>query len=149
MDLKRWTLGAALLLSTGTLANCRQIFGGADGGEEGRITSAVLIGAGTAATGAYISFFLDGATGGLIVLMQTVLFLLAFVFAPRHGRLAARRAARLQRADQHEQQRRQRERRQERDRDQQQGGGADGRGQQRRASDHGVRAGRGWNTKGR
>ena len=46
MDLKRWTLGAALLLSTGTLANCSQIFGGADGGEEGRITSAVLIGAG-------------------------------------------------------------------------------------------------------
>lgn len=45
MDLKRWTLGAALLLSTGTLANCSQIFGGADGGEEGRITSAVLIGA--------------------------------------------------------------------------------------------------------
>ncbi|MNV26973.1 hypothetical protein D3C71_1181050 [compost metagenome] len=33
--------------------------------------------------------------------------------------------------------------------DQQQGGGADGRGQQRGASDHGVRAGRGWNTKGR
>lgn len=38
--------------------------------------------------GAYASFFLDGATGGLIVLMQTGLFLLAFLFAPRHGRLA-------------------------------------------------------------
>ena len=45
MDLKRWTLGAALLLSAGTLANCSQIFGGTDGGEEGRITSAVLVGA--------------------------------------------------------------------------------------------------------
>lgn len=56
---------------------------------------AMAIGAGTGAFGTYISFFLDGATGGLIVLMQTVLFLLAFVFAPRHGRLAARRAARL------------------------------------------------------
>ncbi|MNN46772.1 hypothetical protein D3C81_1611680 [compost metagenome] len=33
--------------------------------------------------------------------------------------------------------------------DQQQGGEADGRGQQRRASDHGFRAGRGRNTKGR
>jgi manganese/iron transport system permease protein len=57
---------------------------------------AMAIGAGTGAFGTYVSFFLDGATGGLIVLMQTVLFLLAFVFAPRHGRLAARRAARLQ-----------------------------------------------------
>lgn len=57
---------------------------------------AMAIGAGTGAFGTYVSFFLDGATGGLIVLMQTVLFLLAFIFAPRHGRLAARRAARLQ-----------------------------------------------------
>ena len=35
------------------------------------------------------------------------------------------------------------------DQNQQQGGEADGRGQQRRASDHGFRAGRGRNTKGR
>lgn len=52
---------------------------------------AVLLGAGTAALGAYLSFFLDGATGGVIVSLQTALFLLAFFFAPKHGRLAARR----------------------------------------------------------
>ena len=54
---------------------------------------AVAIGAGSSAVGAYASYFLDGATGGLIVLLQTALFLAAFVFAPKHGRLAARRAA--------------------------------------------------------
>jgi manganese/iron transport system permease protein len=56
---------------------------------------AMLIGALTCATGAYLSFFLDGATGGLIVMLQTAVFLVAFVFAPKHGRLAARRTARL------------------------------------------------------
>jgi manganese/iron transport system permease protein len=56
---------------------------------------AMIIGAVTSAFGAYISFFMDGATGGLIVVFQTLVFLAAFVFAPRHGRLAARRAARL------------------------------------------------------
>jgi manganese/iron transport system permease protein len=54
---------------------------------------AVSFGAGTAALGAYISFFLDGATGGVIVTLQTVLFLIAFFFAPKHGRIAARRRA--------------------------------------------------------
>jgi manganese/iron transport system permease protein len=54
---------------------------------------AVIFGASTAALGAYISFFLDGATGGVIVTLQTVLFLLAFFFAPKHGRIAARRRA--------------------------------------------------------
>ncbi|GGF60304.1 membrane protein [Azorhizobium oxalatiphilum] len=54
---------------------------------------AVAIGAITSFAGAYVSYFLDGATGGIIVLMQTALFLLAFVFAPRHGMLAARRRA--------------------------------------------------------
>lgn len=57
------------------------------------LIAAVLIGAGTAATGAYISFYLDGATGGVIVSLQTLLFLAAFFFAPKHGRLAARRRA--------------------------------------------------------
>jgi manganese/iron transport system permease protein len=52
---------------------------------------AVALGAGTAVLGAYLSFFLDGATGGVIVSLQTALFLLAFFFAPKHGRIAARR----------------------------------------------------------
>jgi manganese/iron transport system permease protein len=51
---------------------------------------AVLIGVSSSALGAYASYFLDGATGGLIVVFQTLLFLAAFVFAPKYGRLAAR-----------------------------------------------------------
>lgn len=54
---------------------------------------AVIIGTLTSFTGAYISYFLDGATGGIIVVMQTLIFLAAFFFAPKHGMLAARRRA--------------------------------------------------------
>jgi manganese/iron transport system permease protein len=54
---------------------------------------AVAIGTITSFIGAYASYFLDGATGGIIVVMQTALFLLAFFFAPKHGLLAARRRA--------------------------------------------------------
>jgi len=50
----------------------------------------VAIGAGTGMVGAWASYFIDGATGGVIVLLQTAVFLIAFVFAPKHGRLAAR-----------------------------------------------------------
>lgn len=49
---------------------------------------AVLLGAFTSAVGAYLSYFADGATGGFIVSLQTVLFLLAFCFAPKYGLLA-------------------------------------------------------------
>ncbi|PLR37490.1 hypothetical protein CYR32_06680 [Chimaeribacter coloradensis] len=55
---------------------------------------AVLIGAFTSAMGAWLSFYLDGATGGVIVTLQTLLFLLAFLFAPKHGLLGAWRARR-------------------------------------------------------
>ena len=58
------------------------------------LTLAATIGAATGAVGAYISYFLDGATGGVIVLLQTALFALAFVFAPKHGLLAAKARAR-------------------------------------------------------
>ena len=54
---------------------------------------AASIGAVTGFTGAYLSYFLDGATGGVIVLLQTGLFALAFIFAPKHGLLAAKRRA--------------------------------------------------------
>ena len=53
----------------------------------------VVIGAGTSCIGAYLSYFLDGATGGLIVSLQTLIFLVAFMLAPTHGYLAARRRA--------------------------------------------------------
>jgi manganese/iron transport system permease protein len=51
----------------------------------------VVIGATTSFVGAYISYFLDGATGGVIVTLQTLLFLAAFYLAPKHGMLASRR----------------------------------------------------------
>ena len=57
------------------------------------ILLSVAIGSATSFVGAYASFFLDGATGGVIVALQTVIFLLAFTFAPKHGMLAARRKA--------------------------------------------------------
>jgi manganese/iron transport system permease protein len=57
------------------------------------IVIAVAFGAVTSFVGAYLSYFLDGATGGVIVTLQTLLFLLAFYFAPKHGVLAARRRA--------------------------------------------------------
>ncbi|MGJ8622313.1 MAG: metal ABC transporter permease [Yoonia sp.] len=53
----------------------------------------VAIGAGTSFVGAYLSYFADGATGGIIVTLQTLIFLAAFVLAPKHGYLAARRKA--------------------------------------------------------
>ena len=56
---------------------------------------AVAIGSITSFLGAWSSYFLDGATGGVIVVAQTLVFLMAFVFAPKHGVLAARRRARL------------------------------------------------------
>jgi ABC-type Mn2+/Zn2+ transport system permease subunit len=51
---------------------------------------AVGMGVGTSLIGAYASYYFDGSTGGCIVTLQTILFLLALVFAPKHGLLAAR-----------------------------------------------------------
>jgi len=58
------------------------------------IIVSVLIGSVTSFVGAYLSYFLDGATGGVIVCLQTLLFLIAFIFAPKHGLLASKRKAR-------------------------------------------------------
>lgn len=58
------------------------------------ITLSVVIGAGSGLIGAYLSYFLDGATGGIIVCLQTLLFLAAFIWAPKHGLLAAKAKAR-------------------------------------------------------
>jgi len=57
---------------------------------------AISVGIGTVTSfvGAYISFFLDGATGGIIICLQTTPFLLAFLFAPKHGLLACRHLGR-------------------------------------------------------
>ncbi len=57
------------------------------------IITAVSIGTLTSFFGAYASYFLDGATGGIIVCLQTLIFLIVFVLAPKHGLLAARAKA--------------------------------------------------------
>lgn len=57
------------------------------------IATSVAIGAFTSFFGAYLSYFVDGATGGIIVTLQTVIFLAVFLLAPKHGLLAARRKA--------------------------------------------------------
>jgi manganese/iron transport system permease protein len=53
------------------------------------------IGTVTGFAGAYASDFLDGSTGGCIVVLQTLLFLAAFFLAPKHGMLASRAKRRL------------------------------------------------------
>ncbi|MGI8942967.1 MAG: metal ABC transporter permease [Qipengyuania sp.] len=61
---------------------------------------AISVGLGSVSSfaGAYLSYFLDGATGGVIVLLQTLVFLAVFVFAPKHGLIAAHRQRRILRA---------------------------------------------------
>ena len=47
------------------------------------IIVSVIIGILTSFFGAYFSFFLDGSTGGIIVVLQTLIFLLAFIINPK------------------------------------------------------------------
>ena len=54
------------------------------------ILLSVLIGSFTCFTGAYLSFFIDGATGGIIVVLQTIVFLGVFLIAPKYGYISAR-----------------------------------------------------------
>ena len=53
------------------------------------IVLATAVGCLTSGIGAYLSYFLDGATGGVIVVLQTLLFIAAFLFAPKYGLLAS------------------------------------------------------------
>ena len=57
------------------------------------IITSVAIGSVTSFFGAYISYFLDGATGGVIVSLQTLIFLIVFIFAPKYGLLATKHKA--------------------------------------------------------
>ena len=52
---------------------------------------AVAIGVTSSALGAYTSYFVNVPPGGFIVALQSVLFLLVFFLAPKHGLLQARR----------------------------------------------------------
>lgn len=51
---------------------------------------ATAIGVSCSLLGAYISYFLNGSTGGCIVVLQTLAFLAALILAPKHGLLSAR-----------------------------------------------------------
>lgn len=51
---------------------------------------ACAMGVGCSMIGAYLSYFINGSTGGCIVVLQTFLFILALIFAPKHGLLASR-----------------------------------------------------------
>lgn len=57
---------------------------------------AVVIGVTSSAVGAYLSYFADGATGGFIVLLQTLIFLSAFLFSPKYGIIRHRFAKKSQ-----------------------------------------------------
>lgn len=50
-----------------------------------------VMGGATSLAGSYASYFFNGATGGCIVTLQTLVFLAAFLFAPKHGMLASQR----------------------------------------------------------
>lgn len=56
---------------------------------------AVLLGGVSSSVGAYLSYFADGATGGFIVALQTMIFLIAFLFAPKYGLFSRRFAKKL------------------------------------------------------
>jgi ABC-type Mn2+/Zn2+ transport system permease subunit len=55
---------------------------------------ATAMGVTTSFLGAYASYFLNGSTGGCIVVLQTALFLAALLFAPKYGIVASRLKAR-------------------------------------------------------
>ena len=54
---------------------------------------AIILGVVTSFVGVYISYYLDGATGGVIVTLQTLLFLAAFLFSPKYGLLTRSKKA--------------------------------------------------------
>ena len=54
---------------------------------------AIILGVVTSFVGVYISYYLDGATGGVIVTLQTILFLAAFLFSPKYGLLTRNKKA--------------------------------------------------------
>jgi ABC-type Mn2+/Zn2+ transport system permease subunit len=56
---------------------------------------ATAMGVGTSVVGAYASYFFDGSTGGCIVTLQSVLFVAALIWAPKHGLLAQRARRRI------------------------------------------------------
>lgn len=61
---------------------------------ERMLVIATAVATGSSVLGTLISFHIDGATGACIVLVQATVFVLAFLFAPKRGLIAARAARR-------------------------------------------------------
>lgn len=61
---------------------------------ERMLVIATVVAVGASVFGTLLSFHIDGATGACIVLVQAFVFVLAFVFAPKRGLIAAARASR-------------------------------------------------------
>lgn len=53
---------------------------------------AMISGVISSVLGTYLSYHLDASTGGCIVVLQTVLFILTMIFAPKHGLLVKMRS---------------------------------------------------------
>lgn len=51
---------------------------------------ATVVASGSCVAGVLVSYHIDGATGPCIVLIQASIFILSFLFAPKHGMLAYR-----------------------------------------------------------
>ena len=56
----------------------------------------VIIGTLSSFFGAYISYFLNGATGGIIVSILTLIFIATFILAPKHGYFKSKSRAALE-----------------------------------------------------
>ena len=56
----------------------------------------VIIGTLSSLFGAYISYFLNGATGGIIVSILTLIFISTFILAPKHGYFKSKSRAALE-----------------------------------------------------
>ena len=56
----------------------------------------VIIGTLSCFFGAYISYFLNGATGGIIVSILTLIFISTFILAPKHGYFKSKSRAKLE-----------------------------------------------------
>ena len=56
----------------------------------------VIIGTLSSFFGAYISYFLNGATGGIIVTILTLIFISTFILAPKHGYFKSKSRAALE-----------------------------------------------------
>lgn len=68
----------------------------------GRLISiAVLLGTLTSGFGAYLSYYFNASPGGLIVVLQTLVFIITYLFAPKYGFIKSRRAAALQKRAAH------------------------------------------------